>query len=71
MTAVNGITSSWHGPRLATCPSNSVNVTVPLKRFGTPRFLQLLDLTALRLPPILLIELSSCGGRPHYQGRER
>jgi hypothetical protein len=29
MTAVNGITSSWHGPRLATCPSNSVNVTVP------------------------------------------
>ena len=41
-----------------------------LKRFGTPRFLQLLDLTALRLPPILLIELSSCGGRPHHQGRE-
>jgi hypothetical protein len=31
MTAVNGITSSWHGPRLATCPSNSVNVTVPPK----------------------------------------
>ena len=29
MTAVHGITSSWHGPRLATRPSNSVNVTVP------------------------------------------
>jgi hypothetical protein len=31
MTAVHGITSSWHGPRLATRPSNSVNVTVPCK----------------------------------------
>jgi TPR repeat protein len=29
MTAVHGMTSSWHGPRLATRPSNSVNVTVP------------------------------------------
>src|SRR6202044_3501633 len=26
MTAVHGTTSSWHGPRLATRPSNSVNV---------------------------------------------
>jgi hypothetical protein len=31
MTAVHGITSSWHGPRLVTRPSNSVNVTVPCK----------------------------------------
>jgi hypothetical protein len=38
MTVVQGITSSWHRPRLATHPSNSVNVTMRPEPVEESRF---------------------------------